>query len=262
VQVVIGTSPLMVVSDAVFHANNLARVAGGDLFLTSVTQHATPFRFPYGVSFYVLLTPLLRAGADPVALVRWGAALAGVGAAAALFGLLRGHGPARAALAVVLLQLMPGTIDVLSFGNLSNAFAQGMTVLFFAWWAGRAVGSWVAGAVLLAVAATAHLSGFIVLAVLCPWLVWAHWADRKEDRRRWLGLTVGQVVAAAYFASFTGLVVAQLPRLGEGGGSAAVGLLAALVRQAAGVAGQWGLPIAVLALLGREQSHGRRAARP
>src|SRR5437667_9848 len=50
VQGVAATSPLMVVSDAVFHANNLARVAHGDLFLTSVTQHARPFRFPYGVS--------------------------------------------------------------------------------------------------------------------------------------------------------------------------------------------------------------------
>ena len=170
VQVVVGASPLMVVSDAVFHANNLARVSAGDLFLTSVTQHATPFRFPYGVSFYVFLAPLLRAGADPVALVRWGASLAGVAGAAGLFALLAGRGHARAALAVTLWQILPGTIDVLSFGNLSNAFAQGLTILFFAWWAGRAGGSWAAGALLLAVAATAHLSGFIVLAVLCPWL--------------------------------------------------------------------------------------------
>jgi hypothetical protein len=73
-QVVLGASPLMVVSDAVFHANNLGRVAGGDYFLTSVTQHARPFRFPYGVSFYALLVPVLRAGVDAVALVRWGAA--------------------------------------------------------------------------------------------------------------------------------------------------------------------------------------------
>jgi hypothetical protein len=250
VQVVVGASPLMVVSDAVFHANNLGRVAGGDFFLTSLTQHATPFRFPYGVSFYLLLAPLLRLGVEPVALVRWGAALAGVAAAGGLFGLLVSRGPALAALAVVLLQLMPGTIDVLSFGNLSNAFAQAATVLFFAWWAGSARGSWVAGTALLAVAATAHLSSFIVLAVLSPWLAWARWLDLPRDRARWIALLAGMGLALAYFGSFTGLVASQLARLGEGGGSAGQGLLVSLARQGGGLLAQWGLPALALALVG------------
>jgi hypothetical protein len=261
VQLVIGTSPLMVVSDAVFHANNLARVSAGDLFLTSLTQHAPPFRFPYGVSYYVVLVPLLRAGLDPVALVRWGAGLAGVAAAAGLFGLLARRGPARAALAVALWQLMPGTIDVLSFGNLSNAFAQGMTVLFFAWWAGRARGSWATGAALLAVAATAHLSGFVVLAVLGPWLAWAHWPELKHDRTRAVAMIVGLVAAALYFGSFAGLVVEQLSRLREGGGPAAQGPLAALVRQLWSLARQWGLPVLALALLGRPRPASDRLDR-
>jgi hypothetical protein len=251
VQAVIGTSPLMVVSDAVFHANNLARVSGGDLFLTSVTQHAQPFRFPYGVSFYVLLTPLLRAGADPVALVRWGAALAGVAAAAGLFGLLVARGPVLAALAVLILQCMPGTIEVLSFGNLSNAFAQGVTLLFLAWWSGRARGSWVAGAALLAVAAIAHLSGFIVLAVLAPWLVWSRWPAIKADRTRALAVGISLGLAAAYYVSFAGLIASQLARLGEGAGSGGPGIAAALWRQASSMAGQWGLPVVLLGLLGR-----------
>jgi hypothetical protein len=250
VQVVVGASPLMVVSDAVFHANNLVRVAGGNLFLTSMTQHATPFRFPYGVSFYVLLVPLLRFDVDPVALVRWGAALAGVGAAAGLFGLLVPRGPALAALAVVLLQLMPGTIDVLSFGNLSNAFGQAMSVLFFAWWAGRGGRWWAAGALLLAVGATAHLSSFIVLAVLCPWLAWARWPGLKQDPARWIALVVGIGLAAAYFGSFAGLLSPQLGRLGEGGGAAGQGFLVSLPRQGTSLAGQWGLPVLALAAAG------------
>ena len=57
VQGVWAAHPVMVVSDAVFHANRLVAVAGGDLFPTSVTQHAIPFRFPYGVSFYLWLAP-------------------------------------------------------------------------------------------------------------------------------------------------------------------------------------------------------------
>jgi hypothetical protein len=250
VQVVVGASPLMVVSDAVFHANNLARVAGGNLFLTSMTQHATPFRFPYGVSFYVMLAPLLRTGIDPIALVRWGAALAGVAGAAGLFVLLAARGPALAALAVVILQLLPMTIDVLSYGNLSNAFAQGLTVLFFAWWAGGARGSWLLGALLLALAATAHLSSFIVLAVLCPWLAWAHGPDLARDRTRWIAMVVGMAVAVAYFGSFTSLVVSQLGRLGEGGGQAGQGLVASLVRQGASVVEQWGLPALALVMTG------------
>src|SRR6266571_992944 len=88
VQVGAATSPAMVVSDEVFHANNLARVAGGEWFLTSVTQHARPFRFPYGVSFYAPLVPLLRLGLDGVALVRGAAGCSGLAASLGLFALL------------------------------------------------------------------------------------------------------------------------------------------------------------------------------
>jgi hypothetical protein len=151
---------------------------------------------------------------------------------------------------VVILQLLPMTIDVLSYGNLSNAFAQGLTLLFFAWWAGDARGSWVLGALLLALAATAHLSAFVVLAVLCPWLAWAHWPGLARDRTRWIAMVVGMGVAAAYFGSFTGLVVSQLGRLGEGGGQAGQGLAASLLRQGASVLEQWGVPALVLVILG------------
>ena len=131
---VLATSPAMVVSDAVFHANTLARVAGGDLFPTSVTQHSPPFRFPYGVSFYVVLAPFLRAGIDGVALVRAGAAIAGVLASAAFFlTLVRLYGAPVAGLSIVLLQALPTTFDVAySYGNLSNGFGQSLTVGFFA----------------------------------------------------------------------------------------------------------------------------------
>jgi hypothetical protein len=251
VQVVLGASPLMVVSDAVFHANNLGRVAGGDYFLTSVTQHARPFRFPYGVSFYALLVPFLRAGVDAVALVRWGASVAGLLAAAGLFALLVPRGPALAALAVVVLQLLPGTFDALSFGNLSNAFAQGVTVLFVAWWSGRARGTWIAGAFLLALAATAHLSAFVVLAVLAPALAWFRRAGLRADRTRLFALVAGLLASGAYYASFAPLGMAQLARLGEGGGGGGDGFGAALLRQLLTALAQWGAPAIVLALFGR-----------
>jgi hypothetical protein len=256
VQVALGASPLMVVSDAVFHANNLGRVAAGDLFLTSVTQHARPFRFPYGVSFYVLLVPLLRAGVDGVALVRWGASLAGVAASAGLFALLAPRGPALAALAVVVLQLLPGTFDVLSFGNLSNAFAQGVTVLFFAWWAGRARGTWASGALLFALAATAHLSAFIVLVVMGGALAWFRRAELRSDRTRALALAAGILASATYYAAFVPLVARQLGRLGEGGGAGGEGLGAAALRQVLTALAQWGAPAILLAVFGWPERDG------
>jgi hypothetical protein len=256
VQVVLGASPLMVVSDAVFHANNLGRVAAGDWFPTSVTQHARPFRFPYGVSFYGLLLPFSRAGIDAVALVRWGASLAGVAAAAGLFGLLVARGPALAALAVVILQLLPGTFDVLSFGNLSNAFAQGVTVLFFAWWAGRARGTWAAGALLFALAATAHLSAFVVLGATGMALAWFRRAELGADHTRLIALGAGLLASGAYYAAFVPLVVRQLGRLAEGGGAGGEGVGAAVVRQLLTALAQWGVPAILLGACGWPRREG------
>lgn len=250
VQGVAATWPSMVVSDAVFHRNNLARVAGGDVFITSLTQHAPPFRFPYGVSFYLLLAPLYRAGLDGVALVRVAAAASGVVASGALFVLAAPLGPARAALAVVVLQLLPGTFDVHSFGNLSNVFGQALTVLFLAWWTGRAPGGWPVGAALVALAGIAHFSCLVVLVALAAVLGWLRWADVRRDRVRQAAVAVGLALAAAYYARFVPLILAQLPRLAEGGGRGGSGLGAALLSPLTGAATQWGIPALLLALAG------------
>lgn len=254
VQGVAGTSPLMVVSDAVFHANQLRRVAHGDLFITSVTQHARPFRFPYGISFYALLAPLLGLGLDGVALVRAGAAVSGILASAGLFALLAGQGPATAALAVVLLQLLPGTFTVYSYGNLSNVFAQSLTALFFCWWAGRAPGGWAMGGLLLALGALGHFSSLVVLVTLCAALAIARGGPRGLDRTRGVAIAIGLAAAFLYYASFWKLAFDQLPRLLEGGGQGRAGsrgLWDALRLQVMGAVEQWGMPALVLAAVGR-----------
>lgn len=247
---VAGASPLMVVSDAVFHANKLAATAGGDFFPVSVTQHARPFKFPYGVSFYAALAPLHRLGLDGVTLVRVGAALSGLLAAAVLFGLLAAR-PARAALAVVALQLLPVTFDMLSYGNLSNVFAQALTVAFFAWWAGRARGGGLTGGLLLGAAALAHFSGAVVLAVLCAALIGARRAELRGDRARLVALGLGLLLTVLYYGQFAGMVLEQLPRLREGAGSGGQGFLAALASQALWGLARWGPPALLLALVGR-----------
>lgn len=255
VQGVLATSPAMIVSDAVFHANNLSRVAGGDLFPTSVTQHSPPFRFPYGVSFYAVLSPLLRAGLDGVALVRWGAALAGIVASAALFVVVsRGYGPSAAGLAIALLQFLPGTFDVAySYGNLSNGFGQSMTIAFFAWWAGGARLGWPAGALLLATAAMAHFSSLVVAAALAAGLLFSRRGTIARDRTRTLAVVAGLGLAAIYYSNHLGLIAQQLPRLlGTAGAPAAEsGILASAGNQLMGAVAAWGLAAIVLAWAGR-----------
>lgn len=259
VQGVAASSPLMVVSDAVFHANKLLAVAHGDLFPTSVTQHATPFRFPYGVSFYALCAPLLRLGFDPVALVRAGAGVASVLASIALFGLLAAR-PRRAAVAVIALQLLPATFEIYSYGNLSNVFAQALTVAFFAWWAGRARGGVALGALLLATGCLAHFSGLVVLVVLAGVLIAVRWrwpavmdgATGWRDQRVWAAV-VGLSLAALYYGQFLSLMIEQLPRLREGAGAgrgSGLGLAAALQHQASWALARFGWPALLLALLG------------
>ena len=267
VQVIAGTSPLMVVSDVGFHANKLAAVAAGDLFPVSVTQHARPFRIPYGVSFYAALAPLARAGVDTVTLVRAGAAAAGLLATAAVFLLaLSAIGPYGAAVAAVVLQILPGAFDIAySYGNLSNAFGQSATVLFFCWWAGRVPGRWPAGAALLALAALAHFSSFVFVVALVCALVIADLRSEERDRTRYWAAGLGLLLAAAYYAHFAGLIWEQAPRLLEGGGQgrgASRSAWDAARLQVLTAVGQWGLPAIVLAWLGRPRpSPGDRYAR-
>ncbi len=258
VHVVAAMHPSMVVSDALFHANKLERLGRGEWFPTSETQHAQPFRFPYGVSFYAALLPFDGPGVERVALVRWGAALASLLGAAVLiraFGRTLGI---AGVLGVAAVQLLPLTVSLYSFGNLSNIFGQAVTAMLLAWWLAAKPHAAV-GALLVAVAATAHLSSLIVLvAVVIGMTV----ADRANARgARLLGTAAGFLVAAFYYAHFFGMIAAQAPRLLEGGGQGTAevsGFLGALVRQSHGVAGGLGLPIVALAVLGLAGGSWRR----
>lgn len=250
VQAVAATSPLMVGSDVLFHANRLRAVAAGDYYPTSVTQHAVPFQIPYGVSFYAVLAPLARMGLDPLALVRAGAGFSNVVASAGLLWFLLPLGAPRAALAVLLLQMLPGTFDIYSYGNLSNAFAQAMTALFFCWWAGSTPGGSLVGGLLLAAGAIGHLSSLIVLVALCAALLYFRSPRLRQERTRLFGLAVGFGLAGLYYLHFTELIVDQIPRLLEGGGQgrgASMGVMDALSLQLREFGGQWGIPTILLA---------------
>jgi hypothetical protein len=247
------TAPTLVGSDTVFHANKLAAVARGDLLPTSVTQHDPPFRIPYGVSFYAALAPLQKAGFDAVTLVRWGAAVAGAAGSLAVFALATPLGATAAALATVLLQLVPATLDIHSYGNLSNVFGQAATAIFLAWWAGRARGGGLIGALLVAMAGLGHLSSLIVLGVLAPALAVGRYPGIRSDRARLVALALGGAVLVAYYAQFWTLVSEQLPRVLAGDEASGPGrpLPERVVEQLRAALGQWGAPAILLALLGR-----------
>lgn len=247
VQGLAATSPVMVVSDAVFHANNVERVAAGELWITSQTQHTPPFRFPYGVTFYALLAPLYWLGLDAVWLVRAGAAVSGLLGSVALVWLAAPKGDARAGWAVAALQLLPVTFDLYSYGNLSNVFGQAMTALFFGWWAAGGPGGWAPGALLLFFGALGHFSSFVVLGALSAALLLVWRRELETQRWRWASIALGLGLSFLYYAQFAPLLAAQLPRLGEGygtpGGPATAAPLLDLLRQ-------WSLPVVVLAAAG------------
>jgi hypothetical protein len=258
---VLATAPVMVVSDVLFHANKLGHVAAGELFPTSVTQHAHPFRIPYPAVFYGLLAPLQWLGIDEIALVRWGAGLSGALAAAGLVVALGEAGPALGGLAVVLLQLEPVSFDIHSYGNLSNVFAQSMATLLFAWWISTRRRGAVAVA-LAALAAASHLSGCFVVAA---WGA-ALWAlGPPGDRRRVLTtLGLGLGLALLYYAAYIPMMLEQLPRLMEGGGQgrgASQGAIGALWWQVLSALRDWGVPVLALSLAGLPRRLGERLDR-
>jgi hypothetical protein len=247
--------PCLVTSDAVFHAHKVKSAAEGDYFPLSLTPHHPPFRFPYGVSFHLLLAPLYHAGLDPARLVVLAAAAAGLAASGALLLALQPWGPGRAALAVALLQLMPVTFGPFSAGNFSNVFAQASTVLFLCWWLGPPRGGFVLGAGLLALAATAHFGGLVVLLVLCPVILLEQ--GRYRDPRRLRAVVVGLGLAALYYVQFLGVMTSQLPRLLEGSG-AGPDLVSSAALQVRRLVLDWGWPAAGAALLGIATAGSRR----
>jgi hypothetical protein len=258
VQGAVALHPLVIGFDAAFHAHNLAEVLAGGYFLESETQHEPPFRFPYGVSFYVPLVPLVRAGVEPVQAVRVGASVAGVLAAAVAFWLVSRIDPRPwvAFLAVALLQFLPWSFDVYSNGNYSNVFAQAGIVTFIAWWALDKPLGWFAGTAAFVLGALGHLSGFFFLVALSLTLLVGRRRELKKERAGLIAIGLGMAGAVLYYSHFTSLVLEQLPRLLQGGrgGTGAQSLFESLLAQLGGVVSGWGVPAAILAWIGRPRA--------
>jgi len=215
-------SPLVIQGDAQLHGNKLAEVARGNRFPISRTDHKKPFEFPYGFSFYGILSPLVSPEVSNVRIVRLGAAFFWALSIVALAFLLGRRSASLAAATVILWTFAPVNIRTMGFGNLNNVFAQAIFVLFLAGAATSSRGKLkgLALAFLVALSATAHLSSFIVVCALLL-LTLAIPTDRHGAAFK--PLLLGVALAAAYFAAFLPMIAAQVPRLlTERGGSAGV----------------------------------------
>ena len=214
-------SPLIDQSDAQLHGNKLATVARGNLFPTSRTDHKPPFDFPYGVSFYAVMTPF-SGGEGNTRAVRDGAAVFSALSGALLAAFLSRRSASLAAFAITLWAFAPVNIRTMAFGNLSNVFAQAIFLVFLvlAAWMSPGRARVLVLTVLVTLTATAHLSSFIVVVAL----LFAALLVRVERSSSAVPpLAAGAVLAAAYFAVFVPMILPQAARLlSERGGSAGV----------------------------------------
>jgi len=148
------------------------------------------------------------------------------------------------------------TFEVYSNANLSNIFAQTAAFVFFVWWAGGKPGGWPVGALFLIAGFYGHLSILIFLVILVASLLLCHRRELAEHRQGVVAVLVGLVGAALYYFQFHEMIFEQLPRLLEGGrgGAGARGLVDSLLIQLNEAINQWGVPVIVLAILGKWRS--------
>jgi hypothetical protein len=238
--------PNMPIGDALFHAHRFQDVVGGRLYFTSMAPGN--YRFPYAPGLYVmamLFAGMVRRGASDMTLLR-----SIVCAADALAGLLLYSMTIRlrgdrlsGALAVALYHLIPLGFAVIVTGNLTNAFAQSLTVAALAFiasgWLRLEQRSMV---VLLIIALTAaflsHTSAFAIGVVGVTLIVWMFWwrggpALRSPAAGVAIALLASVVLSVAlYYAYFIDTYRTELARIGSetAAGAPAVGRLTILDR--------------------------------
>ncbi|MEO7271175.1 MAG: hypothetical protein ABIX28_03070 [Vicinamibacterales bacterium] len=220
--------PDMPIGDALFHAHRFQQVLGGDLFFTSIAPGN--YLFPYAPGLYVVASAfadLVPRGTDDMALLRVIATTVDAVAGALLYAaVVRSRGDRRAAAcAVALYQLIPLDFGVLAVGNLTNAFAQSLSVIALVMLAAaplqlRRWGSTLLFAAVVTAAFLSHTSTFAILSVACATVAVLFWWRGDSARRAdAAGIAVALLVAVAlavvlYYAHFGETYRTQLSRIG------------------------------------------------
>lgn len=261
--------PNMPIGDTLFHAHRFQDVVGGRLYFTSIAPGN--YHFPYAPGLYVvamLFARIVRRGASDMTLLR-----SIVCAADALAGLLLYSMTIRlrgdrlsGALAVALYHMIPLGFAVIVTGNLTNAFAQSLTVAALALIAAGSLRlEQRAMVVLLTVALTAaflsHTSAFAIGVVGVTLIAWLFWwrggpALRSPAAAVAIALLASVVLAVVlYYAYFVDTYRTELARIGSetAAGAPAVGRLTILdrLRLVPGyLSAYFGLPVLALTVWG------------
>jgi hypothetical protein len=123
------THPAKPIVDALFQAHRLQWVLEGRYFFTQTMPSGV--EFPYAIGLYVFAAPWTHVTSDGVMLLRVVVVLMEALAGALLYAaIVRNGGGSRQALwAVVLYEIVPLPFVVVGNGNLTNAFAQSVSLI-------------------------------------------------------------------------------------------------------------------------------------
>lgn len=261
--------PDMPIGDAMFHAHRFQTVLAGNLYFTSIAPGG--YLFPYAPGLYVFAAPLaglVRRGAADMTLLRIVVVTVDVAAGALLYRMVvRAWGDRKAgAIAVAVYQLVPLDFRVMTVGNLTNAFAQALSIMALAviaagWlrWEHR----WAVALLVAALSAAflSHTSSFAILCVGAALAVVAFlWRGGPVLRSPAAAVAVSLAVALAlsaalYYGHFLDTYRAELARIGTETAAAAPdaggrGIGARLSSVPLYLANHLGIPALVLTLVG------------
>lgn len=261
--------PNMPIGDALFHAHRFQEVLAGRWFFTSIAPGN--YQFPYAPGLYVVAIPfagLVRRGAADMTLLRTIVCIAHALAGLLLYGMaVRVRGDRLAgALAVALYHLVPLGFGVIAVGNLTNAFAQSLSVAALAIIASPGLRlEHRAAVVLLTATLTAaflsHTSAFAIVSVAAVAIAGSYWwrggpALRSPAAAVLLAVFVAAALAVVtYYAHFIDTYRSELARIGsetataapDAGGRGIVDRLVAVPRY---LGLYFGLPLLALLAIG------------
>jgi hypothetical protein len=278
-QLLVLLHPNMPFGDALFQAHRFHEILRGNFYFTSVAPGG--YAFPYAPGLYIVAWPfagLVRREFGDVALLRIVTSVASGAAGLLLYWVTARvyHDRLAAAFAVAVYTLIPLSFRIITVGNLTNAFAETLTVGALALICTPALASVASTAtaaltIVLTAAFLSHTSTFAILAV-CTFATSALFAVKGgpalRGPARGIAIATTAAIAAAvalYYAHFMETYQTELARLGSETAAAApdAGGRSALERardvpRYLGI--YFGLPVLVLAALG-VVDRWRRSAR-
>ncbi len=219
--------PNMPIGDALFHAHRFHEVLDGRWYFTSIAPGN--YQFPYAPGLYVVAIPfagLVRRGAADMTLLRTIVCIADALAGLLLYAMAsRVRGDRQAgAMAVAIYHLIPLGFGVIAVGNLTNAFAQSISIAALALIASPGLRlerrlMVVAVAATLAAAFLSHTSAFAIGAVAgcliaaCFW--WRGGPALRSPAAAVLAATLAAAVVAVvlYYAHFLDTYRTELTRI-------------------------------------------------